>query len=159
MGHIMFTSKPFLKIVSIIKISAANGLTLTEALPDILAVNVGRCDGYVNYRNLGGNEIDAYSNAAYALQLALKSKLKSVCHDDNEEPSLTQLLVEEGAFSVTVAKKHGRLHYDMLCDGTNCTLSDIIEGLSWFESEWIEVEHNGNWKSGATIEHETMMTY
>jgi hypothetical protein len=155
----MLTSKPFLKIVSIIKTSAANGLTLTEAMPDIWAVKVGRCDGYVNYRNSGGHEIDAYSNSAYALQLALKSKLMTISHDDDEEPTLTELLEENGEFSVTVAKKHGRLYYDMMCDGINCTLNDIIQGMSWFESEWIEVEHEGVWKSGDAIEHEARMSY
>lgn len=155
----MLTSKPFLKIVSIIKTSAANGLTLTEAMPDIWAVKVGRCDGHVNYRNSDGHEIGAYSNSAYALQLALKSKLMTIFHDDDEEPTLTELLEEHGGFSVTVAKKHSRLYYDMMCDGINCTLNDIIQGMSWFESEWIEVEHKGVWESGAAIEHEARMSY
>jgi hypothetical protein len=153
----MNTSKAFQTIVSIIKVSAENGLTLTEALPDILAVNVGRIDGNVNFRNSNGNEIYAYSNIAHALQVALKAKQTTF----DEEPTLNHLLNEAGAFSVTVASKHGRLHYDMFCDGINTTLEDLLTIDDWLHnvSEYIYVNHKGKWKTGADIEYESKMDY
>jgi hypothetical protein len=149
----MITSKAFKKIVTIIETSAANGLTLSQAMPEILAVKVGRHDGCVNYRNTTGNEVLAYSNGAYALQVAL-AKVQT-WFDSDDEPSLKDLLKEKNVFSVTVAKEYSRLYYDLLSDGINCQLEDILDGLGWFDDDWFEVPYKGGWKSVQAIENES----
>jgi len=156
-------SKAFQTIVSIINTSAANGLTLSQALPEILDVKVGRTHGHVYFRNsMTGNETSAYSNAAHALQVALKNKQKwnSTAYED-DEPTLAELLVEPEAFSVNVALKNGKYYYDMYCDGSNTSLEGLFDIDSWMcnISEYIYVLRKGEWKTGAEIEYEAKNNY
>lgn len=130
--------KPIQQIVEIIKTAADKGLTLSQALPEIMAFNPGWSGSNIKYRNRAGKWICGYSNQGYALQQALERKQKAL---DSADPTMAELLVAAEAFSVIIVTEHrnGAFHYDMLCDGFQCTLSDILDGLEWYKPEWVKI--------------------